>query len=226
MPETNEYSSTDDRAARTDAYESVREDVLRRIPVTATSVLDIGCSSGSLGAAVKARQPATVVGIEIDPAYAAVARERLDRVETTDAETFVQAVPAEAPFDCLVCADVLEHLVDPWAVLEAAASWVAPDGTVIVSLPNALHWRSLARVVRRRSWPRDDWGVFDRTHLRWFSLSDAIALMDGAGLEVEHVDLGVWYVSDATRARLSRLWRTPVGPFLAQQHVLTGRRRA
>ena len=37
---------------------------------TARRVLDLGCATGTTGAALKARQPAEVVGIELDPEYA------------------------------------------------------------------------------------------------------------------------------------------------------------
>ncbi len=91
--------------------------------------------------------------------------------------------PPEAPFDCLIAADVLEHLADPWAVLRGVAAMLAPGATAVVSLPNVLFWGALARVVRGRSWPREDFGVFDRTHLRWFSTSDAVELLEQAGFE-------------------------------------------
>src|SRR4051794_33494036 len=144
-----------DRAA---GYETDRRDVQAHVPVDAASILELGCSNGALGAALKRRAPdaVTVVGVELDPSYAATAAERLDRVVVTDAEAFLAGPPPpEAPFDCLVAADVLEHLVDPWAALSRAAALVRPGGTVVVSVPNVLFFGALARLVRERRWPRD-----------------------------------------------------------------------
>jgi predicted RNA methylase len=104
----------DQRALRADAYESVRDEIVELVPERARRVLDLGCSNGWLAAALKERGPVEVVGIEREPAYAAVARERCDRVVVGD----VQDVPSDlGRFDCLVAADVLEHLVDPWSAL-------------------------------------------------------------------------------------------------------------
>jgi predicted TPR repeat methyltransferase len=63
--------------------------------------------------------PAYVAGVEISPEYAASARERLDEVTTADLELFLSS-PHDATFDCVVAADVLEHLVDPWEASSTA----------------------------------------------------------------------------------------------------------
>src|SRR5919112_954782 len=96
-----------------------------------------GCASGALGAALKARQDCEVVGIESDPSYARDAEERLDRVICADLNTFDEDL---GRFDCLVAADVLEHLVDPWAVLARWATALEPGCRAVISLPNARHW--------------------------------------------------------------------------------------
>ena len=49
-------------------------------PHTARRVLDLGCATGTTGAALKQRQPAHVTGIEIEPEYAREAATRLDHV--------------------------------------------------------------------------------------------------------------------------------------------------
>ena len=178
-------------AARAHAYENPRPEVQRHVPSSASRILDLGCSSGALGAAIKARQPAHVVGVEVDPEYAGRAREVLDEVLEGDIEELFAPGGAAAglgEFDCLIAADVLEHLRDPWSVLRAAARHVRPGGTVVVSLPNIRYWHTFAVLGVRGTWPRDDVGIFDRTHLRFFALRDAIDLIEHAGLAVRAVD--------------------------------------
>jgi 2-polyprenyl-3-methyl-5-hydroxy-6-metoxy-1,4-benzoquinol methylase len=209
------------RESRVVGYETARPDIQVHVPATARTVLDFGCSSGALGAAVKARQGALVVGVELDPAYAEAASARLDRVVVGDAQAFAAGPPPpEAPFDCLIAADVLEHLVDPWAALRGAVGMLRPGAAAVVSLPNILFWPALLRVVVRRSWPREDEGVFDRTHLRWFSEADAVALLEQAGLRDVRVHPRYW-VEGAALWRRRQLARTPLRPYLAPQHVLT-----
>src|SRR5918997_1462732 len=125
---------------------------------------------------------------ELDPAYAARARTRCDRVVEADVEALAPRAEAElGRFDCLVAADVLEHLVDPWAALRAFARLLEPGGTAVVSLPNVGHWSTYAHLARG-TWPRLPEGVHDATHLRWFTLRDARDLLEQAGLTVSAVE--------------------------------------
>ena len=202
-------------------YESARPDVQALVPASARTILDLGCSAGALGAALKARQGATVVGVELGEDYAREAEGRLDRVIAGDVEAFASGpAPPEAPFDCVIAADVLEHLRDPWAALRGAAAMLAPGAAAIVSLPNVLFGPGLLRVVRTRRWPREAEGLFDRTHLRWFGEADAIELLEQAGLRDVAVHPNYWVEGAALRRR-EWLARTPLRPYLAPQLVLT-----
>ena len=205
-------------------YETDRPDIQAHVPTAARSILELGCSAGALGAALKDRapEPVTVVGVELDADHAQTAAQRLDRVVVGDAEGFLAGPwPPEAPFDCLIAADVLEHLVDPWSALSRAVALVRPGGTVIVSVPNVLFFGALLRVLRERRWPRDPEGVFDRTHLRWFSRSDAEELVRGAGLHDIQIEPR-FFVEGRSLRRRRRLARTPLAPFLPVQHIVTG----
>jgi 2-polyprenyl-3-methyl-5-hydroxy-6-metoxy-1,4-benzoquinol methylase len=197
-----------------------RPDVQAVIPESARRILDLGCSTGALGAALKKRNGAFVLGVEIDPAYAQLAMQQLDRVVTEDAEAFLRKGPPQGEsFDCLIGADVFEHLVDPWDALSRATTFLAPGSTVVISLPNVLHWRSLLRVVLKGRWPRDDEGIFDRTHLRWFTAADAVDLVEGAGLRL--VTARPKYYTSGIRLALTKVCeRTPLRRFLAYQWLV------
>lgn len=214
------------RAARSQGYESARPDVQSHVPRSARNIIDIGCSSGSLGAALKRRQQAVVVGVEPLPEYAREAEDRLDRVFAVDVESFLGGpVPIEAPFDCLIAADILEHLVDPWHVLSRSAALLRPGGTAVVSLPNVAYWRGLWKLVRSGRWPLEDQGIFDRTHLRWFTHDDALALLRQAGLAPIFVEPRYWTSGWHLRWRLVAA-KTPLARFLAPQYVISAIRVA
>ncbi|GAA4395300.1 hypothetical protein GCM10023147_28360 [Tsukamurella soli] len=180
-----------------------------------------------MGAALKARQPASVVGVEPDETYAAEARTRLDHVACATAEEFLGGpAPLQAPFDCVIAADALEHMVDPWSVMRDVATLLAPGGCVVISVPNVLYWPALKRVVVGGSWPRDDQGIFDATHLRWFTEADARALVDSAGLTIETVQHSYWTSSRRRLAVIRALSRTPASRFLAAQIFIRARKPA
>jgi methionine biosynthesis protein MetW len=207
------------RRARAGAYESVRGEIVDLVPAGARRVLDLGCSTGWLAAALKERGEVEVVGIEREPAYAAEAATRCDRVVTGDVE---DVPPDLGRFDCLVAADVLEHLVDPWSALEAYAAMLEPGCRAVVSLPNAAHWTTFAALARG-SWPRRPEGIHDATHLRWFTLRDAVELCEGAGLAVEHVERRPWVLWRGTRLDRHAGPLARLAPFTFQ-HVLAARR--
>jgi len=219
-------SDAEVRALRVRGYESPRPDVQAHVPTSARRILELGCSTGALGAALKQRQATVVVGVEITPEYAVEAAARLDRVVASDLDAFLDGpAPEEAPFDCLIAADVLEHVVDPWSVLTRAVDLLAPRAAVVISLPNVTYGPALWRVLRAGRWPRDDEGIFDRTHLRWFTREDALDLLDAAGLQLVRVEPRYWKEGWRLRWRQA-LARTPLQRFLAAQYVVSASKAA
>jgi methionine biosynthesis protein MetW len=138
-------------------------------------VLDVGCAEGYLAAEL-AQRGCSVVGIEPDERAAAIARERGINVLEFDVEEV--ALDASA-FDVVLFVDVLEHLRAPEPVLRQALQ----AGTAIVSVPNIAHWTARREFLNGR-FPRADHGLFDRTHLRWFTRSSAHELASDAGFRV------------------------------------------
>jgi methionine biosynthesis protein MetW len=138
-------------------------------------VLDVGCAEGYLAAEL-AQRGCSVVGIEPDERAAAVARERGINVLEFDVEEV--GLDASA-FDVVLFVDVLEHLRAPERVLRQALA----AGTAIVSIPNIAHWTARRTLLAGR-FPREDHGLFDRTHLRWFTRSSARQLAADAGFRV------------------------------------------
>ncbi len=205
------------------AYENPRPEIQARVPSSAARVLDLGCASGALGAALKARQGCEVVGVERDGEYALRAREQLDEVLVSDVEAVDLA--ALGHFDCVVAGDILEHLVDPWRVVRDAAALLSAGDTLVVSLPNVRYWETFWQLGVKGTWPKRSLGIFDRTHLRWFTLRDAYDLLDQAGCDVAHVDRMLRLRPEGAALTSRVLTRVPGRTFLTFQHVLTGVRR-
>ena len=147
-------------------------------------VLDVGCAEGYLARTLAARG-CTVVGVEADPRAARLARAECDAVVAGDVEDPAVRAQVEGPFDRVLCGDVLEHLREPEAVLRWARGLLSGGGRVVVSLPNIAHWTARRELLRGR-FPQADHGLFDRTHLRFYTADTARALMSRSGLAVEH----------------------------------------
>jgi 2-polyprenyl-3-methyl-5-hydroxy-6-metoxy-1,4-benzoquinol methylase len=150
-------------------------------------VLDVGCATGYLAAELT-RRGCRVTGVEADPLAAERARAHCDAVVIGDVEGAacrgeLAALAEGAPFDVVLCGDVLEHLRDPWAALAAMGALAAPGGAVVLSVPNVAHWTG-RRALARGRFPYAEHGLFDRTHLRFFTRASARDLAERAGLRV------------------------------------------
>lgn len=176
--------ASDIYSTKSDGYfANARDDVLGFVPDGVARVLEIGCGSGEFGATLKRRGGVSVVGVELVEAAAAIARERLDQVIAADVQHQDLDLPEQA-FDCLVCNDVLEHLVDPWTVLARLRRHLAPGGWLVASIPNVRHQKVVRRLLWPGEWRYEDKGVLDRTHLRFFTRSSARALVESAGFGI------------------------------------------
>lgn len=163
----------------------VRQEILDLVPAAAKVVIDVGCAAGILGAALKRQRPGVQVrGVEISPESAARAREVLDDVYCGSAEDELPGIWPKP--DCVVFADVLEHLPDPWQVLRRYREILGVGGTVVVSVPNIGH-RSVVEGLLRGRFDYADAGILDRTHLRFFTRASATELLESCGFRVGRV---------------------------------------
>jgi len=163
-------------------FEHARPEVVALIPPTARRVLDLGCGTGRLGALLKERQPAEVVGVELQPDAAADARERLNQVLQQSAEDPALEFP-DGRFDCIVCADILEHLREPEQVLAKSRRWLTPDGVLVASLPNVRHHSVVASLLEG-NWTYESAGLLDSDHVRFFTRREIEKLFYRQGFEI------------------------------------------
>ena len=202
------------------SYTGPRPDVLALAPEGACRILDVGCSDGTLGASLSGIG-VEVVGIEHDSALAARARKRLSEVFQGDATEALRSLSDES-FDLVLCADILEHLPDPWATMREVRRVLTSGGACVVSLPNVRFWTTFTQLGLHGRWPRKDRGVHDRTHLSWFTDRDARQLFSETGFSVTDYAANHRLSDDPSR-RLNRLARYvargPVGPFVTYQNL-------
>ena len=172
-------------ATKFEYYNNVRPEVLALVPAEARRVLDVGCGTGQLGASIKRRQPCEVTGIEVLPDVGARAVELLDRVLIGDGQGLLAGFE-DASFDCIVMADSLEHMVETDKVLAHCRRLLRAEGTLVVSLPNIRHWSTVLMLLTGR-WDYAEFGIMDRTHMRFFTIPSAIDLLKAHGFEHQEI---------------------------------------
>jgi 2-polyprenyl-3-methyl-5-hydroxy-6-metoxy-1,4-benzoquinol methylase len=169
--------------ANSSYYEQSRPEVRPFIPSDTLRVLEIGCSEGGFMAGLKAERAGIyAVGIEPFAAAASKAARVFDRLVQAPVEQALEQLAGEPAFDCVVANDVLEHLVDPWVVLQGISRHLAPNGCVVASLPNVRHWPTLNALFLQGRWDYEESGVLDRTHLRFFTRHSLPELFERGGL--------------------------------------------
>jgi 2-polyprenyl-3-methyl-5-hydroxy-6-metoxy-1,4-benzoquinol methylase len=152
-------------------------------------VLDVGGGTGATAGYLRRLGRATRAGT-VDLVRAESPDPDLDfqLAGNLDDERVVETMIAEeGPFDTILCLDVLEHLVDPWRVVERLHRGLRPGGVLIVSVPNVRHYRVSTGLLFRGRWHLQDAGIMDRTHLRFFVRDTAIELATHSGLVLEEV---------------------------------------
>jgi 2-polyprenyl-3-methyl-5-hydroxy-6-metoxy-1,4-benzoquinol methylase len=214
-------------------YDDPRPDLLPLIAPAGRRVLDVGCAAGALAGALKAAGAAHVAGIELDHQAAGRAAGVLDQL--VRGSVVDCPLPfADGEFDYVLFADVLEHLPDPEAALARCLPFLAPDGRVIVSVPNMRFYLVLLRLILNR-WAYADSGVRDQTHLRIFTFRSLQRMLARQGLEVEQVNRNFRLLDDqssigrlgAVATRVASATFAPVlfPDLMAYQYLVVARRR-
>jgi 2-polyprenyl-3-methyl-5-hydroxy-6-metoxy-1,4-benzoquinol methylase len=165
-------------------YQRTRPEMMPFISTDARTILEVGCAEGGFGASLKRRRPNIEVwGVEVLPEVAMKARASLDRMLVGRIEELVPSIP-DKYFDCVVLNDVLEHLVDPWAVLIELRAKLTGTGSIVASIPNVRHFLNLKNLLLRKDWEYTEHGILDRTHLRFFTSKSIRRMFNECGYEL------------------------------------------
>jgi SAM-dependent methyltransferase len=164
-----------------------RKEILPLLPQKVDKILEVGCGSGATLAYLKDNGYCQwTAGIELFPEAAKIAKERLDFLYEGNVES--ARLPFEkSSFDVILCLDVLEHLVNPEAVVSYLHTLLVPGGVIIASIPNVRHISVVFPLVFMGRWNYESSGILDKTHLKFFVRDSAIKLMESSGLKLERV---------------------------------------
>jgi SAM-dependent methyltransferase len=162
----------------------MNEGLYRGIDGEPGRVLELGCSTGAFGKALKDRHPGThVTGIDAGHAAAKIAETRIDHVIRARIEDVDFAAEGIAPgsLDLIIAGDILEHLVNPWALLARLRDLLAPAGRLVASIPNVRNFHVVSALLLDGRFQYAERGLLDVTHLRFFTLDEILVMLDDAG---------------------------------------------
>lgn len=168
-------------------FAAARYDYVAELPPNRNAkILEIGCGEGETGAlALSEGKCGFYCGVEICRKAAQKAKEKISQVLLGDIEK-LELLWQPATFDVLILSEILEHLVDPWRTLRKIRPLMKAGGLVFASSPNVSHYRVISMLLRGE-WTLTDFGVMDRTHLRWFTPKTYAELFESCGYCVDLV---------------------------------------
>ncbi|MFN6273914.1 MAG: methyltransferase domain-containing protein [Microcystis sp.] len=173
-----------------------------------TRVIDFGCATGYLAYLLK-QKGCVVTGVEINEQAASIAEEYCERVIVCDLDiTRLLDILPKQTFDVAVFGDVLEHLRDPWRILQETKELLLPQGYVVASIPNIAHGAIRLSLLQGK-FDYQELGILDNTHLRFFTRKTVEELFEKSGYLSEIVD----------RTHLPVLENSPLIPSLELNHL-------
>ena len=160
-----------------------------------SSVLETGCATGYIGKFLKEKMNCRTYGIEIDKEAVKIAEPYYEKIivgNIEDDNTLKQLTFNFEPlsFDFILCMNVLEHLKNPEIVLVKLKKYLAPQGYIIIAIPNIAHWAIRLKLLfgnfDYEKGILGDYGkgIMDETHLRFFTFKTAKQLITDAGYRI------------------------------------------
>jgi 2-polyprenyl-3-methyl-5-hydroxy-6-metoxy-1,4-benzoquinol methylase len=161
-------------------FSHIRMDVISLLPLQPSQkVLEIGAGGGDTLMYIKEKKLAgEVMGVELLKIENSNQQNPLiDNFQIADIEQENINAP-EDYFDIIICADVLEHLADPWKCIARISRHLKKGGRMIASIPNIREVKTLFNIVFRGDFKYEaKGGILDNTHLRFFCKKNMLQLM-------------------------------------------------
>jgi len=164
-------------------FNVVRKEMLPFVPKEAKIILEIGCGDGNFGSLLLRNGATEVWGIEYEKEQGEAAKKIMTKIFVGDVSEQLLNLPDQY-FDAIVCNDVLEHLIDPYTVINRLRPKLKKDGIMISSIPNIRYFRNLFDFFFNKNWDYTDSGIMDKTHLRFFTYKSIRKMFESNGYEV------------------------------------------
>lgn len=151
-------------------------------------VLEVGCGPGSITRVLSKEGGCQVTGLELDSKAINLVKQYCVELIEADLNSpdWPKLLHTAEKFDVVLAADVLEHLYDPWETLKRMSTLINANGYLVVSIPHVGHAAVISCLINS-DFEYRDWGLLDRTHIRFFGLKNIEDLFARAKLKIIEV---------------------------------------
>ncbi len=167
-------------------------------------VLELGSGPGSMTRLLADNQ-CRVTALELDLEAITIVAQYCEQVYSCDLNdnNWPSILLGIDRFEAIVAGDVLEHLLDPLAILKSLHPLLEKDGYVVVSLPHMAH-NAIVACLLVGDFEYQPWGLLDRTHIRFFAMKNVQQLFNNAGFKIVEVD---FVVRTPEQTEFAKQWR-------------------
>lgn len=178
------------------------------------NVLEIGCGPGSITKVLAQKNQCEVFGFEYDESAIAIVKEYCVDVVQGDLnkEDWPLSLPKNKKFDAVVAADVLEHIYNPESVLNQMRSFIDKSGFIVLSLPHVGH-SAIHACLLDEDFQANDWGLLDRTHIKFFGIKNIQNLVNQAKLKIVQAE---YVLTPPEKTEFANVWESLSGPLKAE----------
>jgi len=169
-------------------YQCFNELVFESVP-RGGCCLDIGCSTGNLGRALTREKKCVIDGVDRDSyALKLAAKAGYRKTYLIDLNNEKISEKIKSKYDCIILADILEHLISPAKTLREASNLLKKDGLIIISLPNVAFIQNRFNLLFGKFEYRDEGGLMDSNHLRFFTKKEIYKLCKSTGFKKVEIE--------------------------------------
>jgi len=162
--------------------------IINHVKKTDKYILDLGCSSGFIGAQIKKKnKQAIVFGADNNKSDIAQAQKCLDKAYLIDLNHFKHQ-EIDQKFDLIILADIIEHLTSAKQLLKQLPYLLNPKGRILLSIPNFSHYSVVNRMLSQK-WKYDKYGILDNTHVKFYNYKSIIKLLESKKFYIQKINL-------------------------------------
>ncbi len=132
--ETFDYFKSHDSAVTRDEINRLEQTIASQVPDNAKLILDVGCGNGWV--ANKFAKTQNVISMDISLKNAAAVQAKTNSNNHSGLVADVYHLPLKPnSIDCIIAAEVIEHVIDPKLFIEKLYHVLKPSGTLIITTP-------------------------------------------------------------------------------------------
>lgn len=153
------------------------DSIIHKIVTKTPKILDIGCATGEITFYLKNTD---YTGVDIDKGN--IEQMKKKGLKIIEADLSRNALKVKNQFDIILMLDILEHLVNPGAVIYNAKALCKKNGYLLISLPNDYNFFNKVRFLLNKNINIDPFDPFGHLHI--FPIKTGKLFLENSNLEI------------------------------------------